>query len=240
MADTRPARAPRQRRPDGSYAPRLSKSLVVETALSLATREGGSALTVRNLGRELGADPAALYRFFSSKDELILMLADRLLEEVVRGMPPQLSWQQRLMLGGTRVVAVFSKYAPVGAMVGSRTTRRSNEIAIVDDLLRAMRAAGLNDNDAALCYRTYADFILAYAGTRAQYELLDAEVRQADIDAWSDVYGALPSDEFPNIADLAPHLATLEDDQVLQTGLQMIIDGIALKAARTSKRSGIA
>lgn len=39
------------------------------------------------------------------------------------------TWQERLMLGGTRTVAVFSKYAAVGAMIGARTTRRSCEIA---------------------------------------------------------------------------------------------------------------
>lgn len=232
MTDT-PTRTPRKRRPDGSFAPRLSAEVIVEAALALASREGGAALTVRRLGRELEADPAALYRFFRSKDDLLLMLADHMLAEVSQDMPAEIGWQDRLMRGGTRTVEVFCKYAAVGAMIASRTTRRENEIAIVDNLLGAMRSAGLSDEDAVLCYRTYADFILAYAGTRAQYVLLDEEARKADEEGWDEVYRQLSPEDYPHIGDLGEHLVAVEDDDVLRTGLQMIIDGIALKAART-------
>lgn len=224
----------RPRRPDGAYAARLSADMVVEAALSLATREGGSALTFRALGRELGADPAAIYRYFSGKDDLILAMADRILQEVVADFPEGMPWQERLMVGGLRTVAVFSKYAAVGAMIGSRTTRRAGEIAIVDDLLGTMKSVGLKDAEAVLCYRTYADFLLAYAATRAQYLLLTEDVRRADHDAWANVYGAQSDEEYPYVSELAEHLAAVEDDEVLVSGLQMMIDGIALRTARSS------
>lgn len=212
--------------------------MVVQAALTLATREGGSALTFRALGRELEADPAAIYRYFSGKDDLLLAMADRLLQEIVAEFPENMPWQERLMVGGIRTVAVFSKYAAVGAMIGSRTTRRAGEIAIVDDLLGTMRSIGLRDAEAALCYRTYADFVLAYAATRAQYLLLSEDVRRADDEAWENVYGALSEQEHPHVNELATHLAAVEDDDVLVAGLRMIIDGIALRAARAHSPPG--
>lgn len=234
------ARQPEVKRPrtvSGTYAARLSHDLVVETALTLAIREGGAVLTVRNLARELDADPAALYRYFRNKDELILTVADRLLGEIGKAIPDGLSWQDKLMTFGIAVVAVLGKYPAVGALIGCRTTRRTHEVAMVEDILGTMRAAGLNEYDAALCYHTFVDFVFAYAGTRAQWALLDADFRQADEDAWKKTYGALPSENFPNIAALAPHLADVSDDTILRTGLQMMLDGIALKAARATTTS---
>jgi hypothetical protein len=143
-------------------------------------------------------------------------------------------WQERLMVGGLRTVAVFSKYAAVGAMIGSRTTRRAGEIAIVDDLLGTMKSVGLKGAEAVLCYRTYVDFLLAYAATRAQYLLLTEDVRRADDEAWANVYGALSDEDYPHVNELAEHLAAVEDDDVLVNGLQMLIDGIALRTARSS------
>ena len=38
-------------------------------------------LTVRRLGKELGADPTAIYRHFRDKDELVRAVLDRLVHE---------------------------------------------------------------------------------------------------------------------------------------------------------------
>lgn len=91
-----------------------------------------------------------------------------------------------------------------------------------------MKAAGLRGDDAVLCYRTYADFILTYAATRAQYLLLDDDIRFADDEAWREVYGALPRSDFPNVGELATELADVDNDVVIITGLQMVRGGMRI------------
>ena len=41
------------------------------------------------LGRALGADQTAVYRHFASKDDLVLAIADQLIEEAMTGWQPK-------------------------------------------------------------------------------------------------------------------------------------------------------
>lgn len=50
---------------------------ILDAALDLAVREGLGALTTPRLARELGYTPAAFYRYFESKDALLLALETR-------------------------------------------------------------------------------------------------------------------------------------------------------------------
>ncbi len=219
-------------RPPANLRKRLSADLIVDTALAIAADRGSDALTTRRLGAELGVDPTAVYRYFDSMDDLVLMAADRLLRMVVDTTPPGANWREHLVAVGRALVDVFTRHPAIGAVVASRTTRRPAEFAVVEGLLAAVRAAGLDDEEAVLCYRAFVDFALSYAGMRAQYALLGDDVRTADERAWADVYATLPADRYPTIARLAPQLPGLDDDRVLEAGLSLLVDGIAARAGR--------
>jgi AcrR family transcriptional regulator len=44
------------------------------------------------LGHALGADPTAVYRHFASKDDLVLAIADKLIEETMAGLVASDCW----------------------------------------------------------------------------------------------------------------------------------------------------
>jgi AcrR family transcriptional regulator len=54
----------------------LSEARIVGAALAIADREGLAAVSIRRVASELRVSPMALYRYFPSKDELVLLLAD--------------------------------------------------------------------------------------------------------------------------------------------------------------------
>jgi len=72
-ADTRPAR----------QRPALTRRQVLETALALIDADGVDALSMRRMGKALDRDPMRLYRFASSKDELLDGVVELVLEEVL-------------------------------------------------------------------------------------------------------------------------------------------------------------
>ena len=218
-------------RPPPNRKKRLSADLIVDTAVAIAAGRGTDALTTRRLGAVLGVDPTAVYRYVDSFDDLVLLAADRLLRMVVEDSPPAADWREHLVATGRRLVDVFTRHPAIGAVVASRTTRRPAEFAVVEGLLGAVRAAGLDDEEAVLCYRAFVDFTLSYAGMRAQYVLLGDDLRAADERAWAEVYGTLPAEEYPHIAALAPQLPDVDDDRVLEAGLGLLVDGIAARAA---------
>lgn len=63
-------------------AKRRQKTIVriVEAALDIVNAEGFEALTMKRLADELGYAPGAFYRYFASKDELLLAVQRRVLE----------------------------------------------------------------------------------------------------------------------------------------------------------------
>ena len=50
---------------------RLSREIVLSTALALVDAEGLDALTMRRLGQELGRDPMSLYRYAANRAALL-------------------------------------------------------------------------------------------------------------------------------------------------------------------------
>lgn len=60
----------------------LSRDLVVTVAMRALDRDGPERFTMRGLGRELGADPMAVYHYFPSKAELFDGILDALYERI--------------------------------------------------------------------------------------------------------------------------------------------------------------
>ena len=71
----RPARRP-------GRPPLPSRDRLARAAFELVDREGSEALTIGRLARELGVGPITIYGYAASKDAIVAMLPDLLLEHV--------------------------------------------------------------------------------------------------------------------------------------------------------------
>src|SRR6478672_7441524 len=63
--------------------PTIDREAVLDAALRLLDAEGVDALTMRRLASELGVSAMAPYRHVGSKDELLMVLVDRLAARLV-------------------------------------------------------------------------------------------------------------------------------------------------------------
>lgn len=68
---------------------------IVDTALHLLESEGFEALTIQRLAKELGYAVGALYRYFKSKDALLVALLHRVMDRVGEDMTAGLEWVER-------------------------------------------------------------------------------------------------------------------------------------------------
>ena len=78
-----------------SYPKKISQETVLETALAFIEDHGLAELSMRTLASSLGVTPNALYRYFPSKAELELAMADEgcklllaTLEDAAKGLSP--------------------------------------------------------------------------------------------------------------------------------------------------------
>ncbi|MEU7871406.1 TetR/AcrR family transcriptional regulator [Dactylosporangium sp. NPDC049140] len=204
----------------------LTPELIIDAASRLAATAGADALTVRRLGKELGADPTAIYRHFRDKDEIILEVADRLVAATVEALPAGLAWRPRLEWLARQTVRTFVAHPAIAPIVALRTTRRPGEFRTVEAVLGALREAGLTEEQAAFQHLVYSETIFSYAAMCSAYAALDESSRQGDEAAWSHEYRSLPPQRYPHIAAAAPYLAEIDDDMVLEGIVQALLDRV--------------
>jgi AcrR family transcriptional regulator len=219
-----------RRLPRGSLTPEM----IVTESLRLLDEEGPEGFSMPRLGRALGADPTAVYRHFASKDALILAIADRLIGQASAGVDPsaRACWMQSLEQGIRRLRATYLAHPAAAALAFCRTTQLPHEIRAVDNILAAVLQAGFEGAEAALMYRTIADFQLSLAGWEASFLSLDADLQQADRSAWTRAYRAVDRSEHPHVWQVRDELVEVQDDDVFETMLSFILDGFARKAPR--------
>jgi AcrR family transcriptional regulator len=185
------------------------------------------ALTFERLGRELGAHPTAIYRYFKDKDGLLLALTDELhADAAATGLPVTGDWAADLRFIARRIHAAFIAHPQVGQLVAARTARRRHEFEVVEYILGCMRRAGLPDHEAARCYRVFADFVLAYSSMEAALLALDAPKREADLRAWEVDYRALPQEKYPNLVALIDHIPAVDRPENFELAVELMISSI--------------
>ncbi|MFJ5265124.1 TetR/AcrR family transcriptional regulator [Streptomyces sp. NPDC088387] len=213
----------------------LSPERIVEACLELLDTEGAEALTFRRIGAHLGADPTALYRHFRNKDELLLAVADKLLEESLDGYDPSDDWRETLRGLCVRAHQVYLAHPQVAVLTTVRITRRPAEMRAIDMFLGALAEAGFPPEQAVLHYRALVDFMLAWSCMDATYASLDVQTRTKDESAWSGVYAAVPADTHPHLAAAAPHLASVEEEANFRFALDLMLEAIAARADRVAR-----
>jgi AcrR family transcriptional regulator len=95
----------RQGRPTRGPKPALSLKRVVAAGVAVADAEGIEGLSMSRVAAELGTKPMSLYRYISSKDELITLMLDH-----AGGVPPPMEaddWRSGLELWSRTYLAML-------------------------------------------------------------------------------------------------------------------------------------
>lgn len=183
----------------------LHKRDVVEAATAILDNYGIADLTMRRLARELNVSPGALYWHFTSKQQLLGAIADRILEPVgdTAG-----NWRHRITdLCGRLRDALLSHTDGAELVSASFAAGQSEAMArVLAALTDAAADAGVEPDHAELAARSVVYYVLGFTAdeqSRLQWDAAGAE---------------LPDEQ-----------SVLADDagQRFAFGLQLLIDGIA-------------
>ena len=221
-----PARRPGLRR--GSLTP----DRIVTESLRLLDEQGLGGFSLPKLGRALGADPTAVYRHFASKDDLVLAIADRLIEESMAGLAARACWVDTVIEIAQRLRATYLAHPAAASISACRTTQRPAEMRVVDILIEAILEAGFEQAEAVRIYRALGDFALSWSGGEATFLALDERLQATDQAAWTSAYLAVDRAEYPHIWQVRTELPDVEDNDIFDTILSLIITGLIRQAPR--------
>ncbi|MBF9070137.1 TetR/AcrR family transcriptional regulator [Streptacidiphilus fuscans] len=224
----------------------LTRESILEAALRLCSPEGGGQLTFSRLGKELGADPTAVYRHFRDKDELVLALTDLTIQEGIdlarAALPdgPSDDWRAWLTVTSESVRASYLARPALAVLAAARTTASPAETHSVELLISVLHRAGLGVVEAAECYRSLLDLTLAMTQYTAAFSSLDPATQAKDEAAWAVKYATLPEEEFPLLHRSAPRLTELfrDDAEVFRMTLATFLDGVAARIERARQQRG--
>jgi hypothetical protein len=137
-----------------------------------------------------------------------------------------------------RVLVRHRHLAPV---LGSRPTLGPNALAALELTIGQLRAAGFGDLQAALGANAIDNWASGFADFECRDPMGPAATeaeREAYVEAVAATFAALPPDVYPNTTAMLPVMSSITADTQFESGLQWLLDGLAVELARPSGEAG--
>jgi len=200
----------------------LSREQVLDAAVALVDREGIGALTIRDVARELGASPMALYYHIPDKEALVEGIGERLLAGVA--LTPAGGWDERARDLVRQLRLLSRRHPNVLPLVFAQRFHSPTALRPFEDLMRALREAGFPPPDALVAMRT----LVAYAVGAALMEP-GGPASGTGTGGRADFvrrFAALPRDEFPFLVEVGEETGRIGPDEEFDRGLDAILAGL--------------
>lgn len=219
---------------------RLSRELILDTAIELIDRHGLPQLTMRRLGAACGVEAMALYRYVHSRGDLLTgivdQIVDRLHAQQLAARHQEDGWQDYLLrlAHGVRKIALehpevfplLATQAPEAPWV--RPPLRS--LRWMETFLDTLISYGFDDIAAVAAYRAYTTFLLGHL-------LLEVSARGAELhpdEVLLDEGATAKRDlsRYPHLQRLQPMLSEDHTTAEFEEGLEAQLDRLELLLAR--------
>ena len=215
--------------PTGAPKPRLSRELVLSTALALVDAEGLDALTMRRLGQELGRDPMSLYRYAANRAALLDGVTEMVLNELAI-FPDDPDWQAQLRKIAHDLRLLALRHPNVVPLLVTRPLstplglRPLGTLRPLEQILALLIEAGFTPGEALHVYRAYYGFLYGHILNELQEYIVDPEENEAILRLG---LHRLPAKDFPHLRALGPVLADYDGGAELDQGLSILLSGLA-------------
>ena len=211
----------------------VSRSVILQSALSLVDRAGVEGLSMRRLSDEVRRDPTVIYRHVPNKAAVLDGVAEMVLGQLrVDTADPDWAGQlravahdfRRLALAHPNVVPLLVT-RPLATPLGQRPL---GMLRPLEDVLALLTSAGYSGTDALHIYRV----LFGYLHGHILDELQEVIERPEETD---DVLRLglhrLTVTEFPQVRALASALANYDGAAELDRGLDLLFSGLTATLA---------
>lgn len=225
-----PQRTQKRTSESGSARGSLDRDLILSEAVRFIDDEGLGQLTMRRLGKHLGVEAMALYRYVPSRDDLLDGVVHTVLEEFVdpeeEASAP--SWQdylQRVAHGVRSVAVAHPNVFPLMVSLPPEATWLRpplRSLAWVERFLAVLRRYGFDDERTVAVYRAFSTFLLGHL--LLEVASLGAEISPAEpkTDVAQDDLG-----DYPEIKRLSPLLAENAFGDEFENSLENLLDRLS-------------
>lgn len=203
----------------------LNPELIVEAAVRLMESTGADAFSLRALAGELRVGPMALYTYFRNKDELYDAVRNHLLALGPDTHPGGGPWQVRVRTVCRNLRKQMLRHPVLVQLLAARPLSGHETAAMAEGLLRVLRDAGFDAENAARAHTTLFTFVLGSTSWEIQMaaEKQDPERNRR----LRNTMEALSPLDYPTVVALAPELSwTTGGDKQFDYGLDLLLTGL--------------
>ncbi|MEV6028428.1 TetR/AcrR family transcriptional regulator [Streptomyces sp. NPDC052036] len=220
---------------------RLSRELIVNTALEILATEGMEAVNMRRVAQALETGAASLYAHVSNKTELSELMLDRVLEMAPVPDPDPQRWTEQISEVLRNQVRVMTAYPGIARVrCQTITPVGPNDLLQAERMIAILRAGGLSIRQAAqatdmLCLYTRA---FAYAMSMWTFDTIDRSEddvpsqREQEIREYMNAFPA----EFPNMLQTSELFSAETAPERFDLAVEMFVAGLTYLAARNAGR----
>jgi AcrR family transcriptional regulator len=208
---------------------KITRELVLATALELIDRDGADALSMRRLGAALDRDPMILYRHAPGKAVLLDGVVEIVLSQL-KVDPADPDWAAQLRTVARDYRALALAHPNVVPLLVTRplatplALRPRGTLRPLEDILALLTRAGFSGPDALHVYRALFGFLNGHVLNELQ-ELVENPDETDDLLRLG--LHRLPLSEFPLLRGLAHTLASYDGAAELERGLDILLTGLA-------------
>jgi AcrR family transcriptional regulator len=221
---------------------KVTRELVLATALKIIDRDGADALSMRRLGAALERDPMVLYRHAPGKAALLDGVVETVLAQLSVD-PADPDWTAQLRAVARDYRALALAHPNVVPLLVTRplatplALRPRGTLRPLEDLLALLTRAGFSGPEALHIYRAFFGFLNGHVLNELQ-EVVENPDETDDLLRLG--MHRLPLSEFPLLRSLAHALACYDGAAELERGLDILITGLSatLSPPGTSRPPG--
>lgn len=212
---------------------KLTREIVLTTALELIDSDGSERLSMRRLAGALGRDPMTIYRYAANKAALLDGVTETVLGQLeVDATDPDWAGQLRRVARHYRQLALAHPHVvpllvtrPLATPLGLRPP---GTLRPLEGILTLLTQAGFSGPDALHIYRALFGFLHGHVLNELQ-ELVENPDEISDLLRLG--LHRLPIRQFPLLRSLAPTLATYDGGAELERGLDILLAGLTATLA---------
>jgi AcrR family transcriptional regulator len=206
----------------------LTRERILDAAVAVADRSGLSAVSMRNVGKELGVEAMSLYHHVANKEALLDALVDRIFEGI--GLPEQAQpWREAMR---DRAHSARTRMAAHPWALGLIESRRTPGPALLrhhDAVLGSLRAGGFSVAQAAHAFSVIDAYVYGFVLNEANLPFETTE----DVESLADeLLTSVPAETYPHLTELIAQLAPgYSYGDEFEFGLDLILDALETRLA---------
>jgi AcrR family transcriptional regulator len=208
----------------------LTIDRITSAALGIMDVEGLDALTMRRLAACLDSAAASLYRHVATREELLVLVMDRVLGEI--STPPSFDdWREGAAWMARDFHRVLARHPDTVHLLTTDRLLGPNAMRGREVSLRGLMDAGFPPDQAIGAYAMIVACVLGYT-LLARY--IDSPGETGDA-ARQVRYRSVDEEEFPTVRETAGVMPDGGEDMMFETGLATLIAGIDVRYGPVGK-----